>query len=76
MPYKIEHAHLVDIFIKNLIPKMSFHMKMANLEGFAVIFKKGKNIESGLLDKGAIKHYNPSSSSKNDSNQSLYKPKF
>ena len=50
---------------------MSFHLKMASPEDFATLVKKGKNIESGLLEKGSIKHYN-SSSSHNESN----KPKF
>ncbi len=74
MPYKIEDSHLVDIFITNLIPKMSFHMKMANPKKFSTLVKKGKNIENGLLEKGIIKHYN-SSSSNNESNNNR-KPKF
>ena len=56
MPYKIEDSHLVDIFIKNLIPEMSFHMKMASPKDFATLVKKGKNIENGLLEKGTIKN--------------------
>ena len=67
MPYKIEDSHLVDMFIKNLIPEMSFHLKMASPEDFPTLIKKGKNIESGLLEKGTIKHYS-SSSSHNESN--------
>lgn len=74
MPYKIEDSHLVDIFTKNLIPEMSFHMKMASPEDFATVVKKGKNIENGLLEKGAIKHYNSSSSHNEVKNNS--KPKF
>ena len=74
MPYKIEDSHLVDIFIKNFIPEMSFHMKMASPEDFATLVKKGKNIENELLDKGSIKHYS-SSSSNNDTNNNR-KPKF
>jgi len=74
MPYKIEDSHLMDIFIKNLIAEMSFHMKMASLEDFSTLVKKGKNIENDLLDKGAIKH-NSSSSSNNDTNNNR-KPKF
>ena len=74
MPYKIKDSHLVDIFIKNLIPEMSFHMKMANPEDFATLVYKGKNIENGLLNKGSIKHYSSSSSS-NDMNNNR-KPKF
>ena len=64
----------MDIFIKNLIPEMSFHMKLASPEDFATLVKKGKNIENGILEKGAIKHYN-SSSSHNESNNNG-KPKF
>ena len=74
MPYKIEDSHLVDIFIKNLILEMSFHIKMASLEDFSTLVKKGKNIENGLLDKGTIKNYS-SSSSHNDTNNNI-KPKF
>ena len=74
MPYKIEDSHLVDMFIKNLIPKMSFHLKIASPEDFATLVKKGKNIESGLLEKGSIKYYN-SSSSHNESNNNS-NPKF
>ena len=62
------------VFIKNLIPWMSFHMKMASLEDFSTLVKKGKNIENGLLEKGSIKHYNSSSSHNESSNNS--KPKF
>lgn len=74
MPYKIEDSHLMDIFIKKLIPEMSFHMKLASSEDFPRLVKKGKNNENGLLDKGAIKHYS-SSSSNNDTNNNR-KPKF
>ena len=49
-------------------------MKMASPEDFSTLVKKGKNIENGLLEKGAIKHYN-SSSSHNESNKNG-KPKF
>ena len=71
MPYKIEDSHLVNIFIKNLIPEMSFHMKMASFKDFATLVKKGKN---KLLEKGTIKHYSPSSSHNDTNNNS--KPKF
>ena len=74
MPYKIQDSYLVDIFIKNLIPEMSFHTKMASPEDFATLVKKGKNIKNGLLEKGTIKHYS-SSSSHNESNKNG-KPKF
>ena len=57
MPYKIEDSYLVDIFIRNLIPEMSFHLKMASPEVFATLVRKGKNIENVLLEKGSIKHY-------------------
>lgn len=62
MPYKNEDSHLVDIFIKNLILEMSFQMKMASPEDFAILFKKGKSVENGILEKGSIKHYISSSS--------------
>ena len=47
---------------------------MASPEDFATLVKKGKNIENGLLEKGAIKHYNSSSPHNESSNNS--KPKF
>ncbi len=74
MPYKIEDSNLVDIFIKNLILEMSFHVKMASPKDFVTLVKKGKNIKNGLLDKGSIKHYS-SSPSNNDTNNNR-KPKF
>ena len=70
MPYKIEDSHLVDIFIKNFISKMSFYMKMVSPKDFSTLVKKGKNIENGLFEKGTIKHYS-SSSSHNDTNNNI-----
>jgi hypothetical protein len=70
MPYKIDK----DIFIKNLIPEMSFQMKMASPKDFSTLVKKGKNIENGLLGKGPIEHYSSSSSNNDTSNNR--KPKF
>ena len=49
-------------------------MKLDSPKNFSTLFKKGKNIENGLLEKGIIKHYN-SSSSHNESNNNG-KPKF
>lgn len=74
MPYKIEDSHLVDIFIKKLILEISFQMKMASLEDFVALVKKGKKNENGLLEKGSIKHYSSSASTSETNHNG--KPKF